>query len=311
MTSIKLKIKNFLKKFETVRILLGLRNTKKIFDLINKSDFEYYDEDKNQILINFKVEDKNYKLVTNKFDFRSHKINSGRQNHKILFLVKYLKKGNFFDIGSNYGEFSIVLQKTQNTVYAFEPNRYVFDCLKETSKNFINMKVFNKAISDIEGETLIKNKFLNSGGTSIEHNKLHKKIYSFQDFISSFNLPEIVKTIEIKRFMENELNNENEIINIKIDVEGHETSILENILSYKNLTKNKIFIMYESFNHHISDKNKMFNILKEFEQKNFLFVKIPSQIEDYDKFKHEYTPLDKINLNEDCEICLTNYDIFG
>jgi len=255
--------------------------------------------------------DKNYELITNKFDFRSYKINSGRQNHKISFLVKYLKKGHFFDIGSNYGEFSIVLQKTQHAVYAFEPNRYVFNCLNETSKNFTNMKVFNKAVSNVEGKTLIKNKFLNSGGTSIENKNLHKKLYSFQDFISSFNLPEIVKTIELKSFIENELKNENEIINIKIDVEGHETIILENILSYKNLTKNKIFIMYENFNHHISDKNKLLDILKEFEKKNFLFLKIPSQIEDYDKFKHEYTPLDKINLYEDSEICLTNLDIFS
>lgn len=44
MTFIKLKIKNFFKKFETVKILLGLKNTKKIFDLINKSDFEYYNK---------------------------------------------------------------------------------------------------------------------------------------------------------------------------------------------------------------------------------------------------------------------------
>ena len=71
------------------------------------------------IITNFTLENRKYEIVTNKYDLRSYLIKDGKQNHKIFFLKKFLKKGYFFDIGTNYGEFSLVLSEYQKKSVLF------------------------------------------------------------------------------------------------------------------------------------------------------------------------------------------------
>ena len=59
------------------------------------------------------------------------------------------------------------------------------------------------------------------------------------------------------------------IINIKIDVEGHENNILEDLLTFKDLEKKSFFIIFEYNIHTLENFNNTKITLKKFFEKKF------------------------------------------
>jgi FkbM family methyltransferase len=295
------KIKFFLKKFKFIKIFIGYKNTFRTLKTINKKNFTASSV--------FKVQNKNYRIKTNSFDLRSHQIYRGRQNHKIIFLKKFLKKGYFLDVGANYGEFSVVLNSYHFKTFCFEPNIFVFKCLFQTFKNYKNVFVYNLGVSDKNEKKKFFVKILNSGNSSFV--KIKKKtIYSLDEYANSVLIPINAKLIRLSKFLENININKNSYINIKIDIEGFEYKVLNDLLKYNTKKNKKIFIMFENNPNSRPYRNKLIKILFKFEKLGFKFIVLPSNVEDFKNFNEDYTNLKNINLEENSEVCITNYNIF-
>jgi FkbM family methyltransferase len=296
------KIKLFLKTFEFVKILIGYKNTFQTLKIINKKKFTGTSE--------FTVQNKNYKIKTNSFDLRSYQIHKGRQNHKIIFLKKFLKKGYFFDVGANYGEFAIVLNSRHFKTFCFEPNVFVFNCLFQTFKNYKNVFIYNLGVSDKNEKRQLSTRILNSGNSSFNISKKIKTFYSLSDYANSVILPSNANLIKLSKFLESININKNFFINIKIDIEGFEYKVLNDLLKYSSIINRKLFIMFENNQNSRPYKNELSKILLKFERLGFKFIILPSSKEDYASLKEDYTSLKDINLDENSEVCITNYTIF-
>jgi len=171
---------------------------------------------------NVKLFDPNFKDPTFRYcnggaygDFYSNYLN----NLKIKF--------HYIDIGANIGIYSLIASKNDNCIKidAFEPNPLIFKNLKK------NLSHLNYATSN---EVAISNKFgeikfyvdpNSSGSSKIDNSQSNLKIKTVNgDFI--------------KRNI-----NKDHIINVKIDVEGHEHVVLDEIINKINLNKiNSIYI---------------------------------------------------------------------
>jgi len=153
---------------------------------------------------------------------------------------------NFLDIGANSGYFSFYFaNKFKNLkIKAYEPNLEAFEKFKKTlNKNFFkNIEIFNYGLSDIEKKvkmiTWYKHGYAKTNSVILEDN---------HDISNS-------KIFETNLKVGDELlNYKNEKLCIKIDVEGHELSVLKGLA--KNLKENKCMILVESGDIKFGDVN--------------------------------------------------------
>ena len=153
---------------------------------------------------------------------------------------------NFLDIGANSGYFSFYFaNKFKNLkVKAYEPNLEAFEKFKKTlTKNFFkNIEIFNYGLSDTEKKvkmiTWYKHGYPKTNSVILEDN---------HDINNS-------KIFETNLKVGDELlNYKNEKLCIKIDVEGHELSVLKGLA--KNLKENKCIILVESGDIKFGDVN--------------------------------------------------------
>ena len=98
------------------------------------------------------------------------------KNHYHSELIPYPINGSVVDAGANIGVFS-VLAAQKSTVYAFEPDPEMFTCLKENTKYYPNVKVFNCALGETTGTVpLITGTHISAhigaGGTSVPVNTI-------------------------------------------------------------------------------------------------------------------------------------------
>lgn len=140
----------------------------------------------------------------------------GSTDKEFNLIKPYLKFDNnlIIDVGGNKGSYSEVLIKNfpNSNLYIFEPQKYLFDLLikKFSTKN--NVKVFNLALDENEGQlTLIKG-FEGDGEASIYTRKYLKNHKKLQEKILCNRLDNIVLDQKIDF--------------IKIDVEGNEMKVL-------------------------------------------------------------------------------------
>ena len=296
------KFKSFLKNYKFIKLLLGIKKTIDILKTINKRKFIGTSE--------FKVQNKIYKIKTNPFDLRSYVIPNGRQNHKIIFLKKFLKKGYFFDVGANYGEFAIVLNSRHLKTFCFEPNTFVFNRLADTFKSYKNVFIYNLGVSDKSEKKKLPARILNSGNSSFNTSKKLDFFYSITDYANNVIIPIDANLIQLSKFLKKININKNIFINIKIDVEGFEYKVLNDLINYSYKKKFKLFIMFENNNNSAPYKNQIYKILLKYKKLGFKFIVLPSSIEDFKNFNKNYTYLKNIKLHESSEICITNYEIF-
>jgi FkbM family methyltransferase len=143
---------------------------------------------------------------------------------------------NILDIGANIGVWSIVFSKvTSGTVYAFEPQYKVFDCLEKNTiiNDCSNVKVYNIGLSDC-ANTLTMN-----------------ASYDKKENFGAFKICENgCLTISTRRGDSLELT---DIGFIKMDVEGHELEALNGL--EKTITDNHPILLIEiHMIHHNSQK---------------------------------------------------------
>ena len=140
-----------------------------------------------------------------------------------------LKPGGIaIDCGANVGDISEKLAKTGVTVYAFEPNPFAFQKLKEKVGELPNVTCINKGVWD------------RNTTTRLFFHKEAVKNEAFWSFASSIfqskgnvdpNHSVEIELVDLSEFIEN-LNRPVDLL--KIDIEGAECEVLEKFLD-KNL----------------------------------------------------------------------------
>jgi len=145
----------------------------------------------------------------------------------------------FFDIGANIGYYSLFLNHIKK-IFAFEPNKTVFKNLKQNVEiNNFNIAAYNFGVSDNNGSGQIwyndKNKMSGSSILDVEDKEIKK-----------YNNNKIYKDQIETKILDSFLKIEKSKILIKIDVERHESKVLDGMkLLLKN---NKIFLQIEIHN---------------------------------------------------------------
>ena len=176
---------------------------------------------------NFEVDGKKYAMV---YDCPDQEINNQINeifSEKCYELAKRKKDIIVLDVGANVGMFSLYIKDFARKIYAVEPSRRCFECLKENTKDWDNIEIFNVGFWNIKGKN-----FLYGKGEETP-----------QTMVMGGENRELIDTVTIEEFIK-----ENKIEHIdvmKIDVEGAEYIILTDN-SFKNIANRIDFIIGES-----------------------------------------------------------------
>lgn len=192
-----------------------------------------FKEIKKKIMLNMEGNLKYQKFFTKLFNFSLRGMNIGGgfdvEKSGEKFILKYINKKNngkkyitIFDVGANVGNYSIEILKSFNNenlkLYLFEPAKITFNKLKNNIKENENIKLYNFGFGNENNQLNLYSDKDGSGLASIYKRKL-----------DHFNVDlKNVENVKIKK-----LDNfcaEQDIKHIdflKLDVEGHELSILK------------------------------------------------------------------------------------
>ena len=177
------------------------------------------------------------------------------EKEQINFLTKNIKDFNpniFIDVGANSGIYSLQVGKSfpDVKIVSFEPVKETFLKFEKNillNKNIKNIKAHNLGLSDqnqsLEMKALKKNGYIQQGGFGVvsqneNTSSLHTEFALFKIGDEQFDL-------------------KNNIIFIKIDVEGHELSVLNGMAEL--ISNNNIFMQVEIFDHLFENTNSFLN----------------------------------------------------
>lgn len=212
--------------------------------------------------------------------------------HPFDCVPKSLQAKWILDIGANIGDIAIAALESyeDSSVICFEPVSRTFNILKKRLKQYKNRSfLYNKALSDINGETEINVTNFHGANSILPQSEFHKyfnpKIYEIRK--------EIIACVKLDDFAINFPNQKIDIM--KIDVEGYEINVLR---GGQNFIKNHVdtIVIEISFIRDTSwEQQSIFDI--------FLFLKNAgfSLINVYDINRTEKT--DMILTQMDCVFC--------
>jgi FkbM family methyltransferase len=177
-----------------------------------------------------------YRLVGNK-DIVKH--NSFNAIHKFIF-EKIVKKNELiiFDIGANDGKSIVRFERRfpDAKIFSFEPTKSAYDKISKLSSEKI--KVFNYALSNLDGEKKFCQYEYLSGKTNSFYPMVENSKYKIQRTKNN-NETETIINVKVKKldtfFEENKISN---IDLLKIDTQGAEVEILqgaEKVLNSKRI----------------------------------------------------------------------------
>lgn len=130
-------------------------------------------------------------------------------------------KTNFvvFDVGANMGQFTKVVLKTIGSnarIYAFEPSPSAFKNLEKNISEYPNIKLNNLGLGELDAKVTLYSEMSASG-----HASLYRRTIAGE----KMQLTESIKIKTLDSFCID--NNINHIHYLKMDVEGHELSVLK------------------------------------------------------------------------------------
>ena len=239
--------KNDVSRLETILTVLKLPLRKFLYILSKK----YLDSNKPQ-------------LAVYAFDYigTTIAIDGFYEIRELELIEKWLKdrhpdvlKGTCLDIGANIGNHSVYFSNFFHKVRSFEPNPQAFKLLKINTEFLDNVKVFNFGLAEKNRAAKFFTSKHNIGGSSLTSGCEN----SLEIHVDLFSLNKL------------DFNNEN-ITFIKIDVEGHEMSVLE---GGSNIFRDQSpIVAFEQHKHEfINGESAVINKLKDYGYNNFYCIK--------------------------------------
>ena len=134
------------------------------------------------------------------------------------------------DCGTNTGIVSDIILRCGGISYAFEPSKDAFMFLNRKYKDNPRINLINAAVSNKNGETIFNTDSAFDGGAHITNPETPLNYERFNKYT--------VKVIRLTDFIKNILSSHKKIYLLKLDVEGEEFNILEDLLkteTYKNI----------------------------------------------------------------------------
>jgi len=159
-------------------------------------------------------------LVAFTFDFIGHQINLKGiyERQELLATFNFLKQQNYIDglavdVGANIGNHSVFFSQFYPKVFSFEPNLRTFKVLSLNAELADNIQCFNVGLSDTERTAYLNINSTNVGGSHLSSDAAVKS-----------NTQQEVQLKTLDAF--------SDVFNgklglVKIDVEGHELSVLQ------------------------------------------------------------------------------------
>jgi FkbM family methyltransferase len=137
-------------------------------------------------------------------------------SRNILFLRKHVSGGTMIDVGANVGSVSLLLADKVESAILFEPNPVAAARARENlARNHLGFKVYELALSDTNGEI----RFENRGGVDVGGRvAVHAP--------GSPNATRVVPCMTFDEFLRRHGELHFPVSVVKIDVEGHENSVL-------------------------------------------------------------------------------------
>ena len=178
------------------------------------------------------------------------------ENEQINFLKDFLKKQQFnyfIDVGANSGFYTLILSNNFKKInfLGFEPVKNTFLKLKKNiflNKYPKNIKIYNFGLSDknstLKMKALKKNNYIQLGGFGVANK--NEDLLNFHSENAKFKIGD--EQLKIK----------NKKICIKIDVEGHESFVLDGLK--KLIKQNEVLLQIEIFDKFYSLIKKKLNL---------------------------------------------------
>ncbi len=168
------------------------------------------------------------------------------------YLIKLKKKFHYLDIGANIGIYSLIASKNPSCIRinSFEPNPEIYNNLRKNLSHLSYATSNNVAVSNKLGQIDFYINPKSSGSSQIDNPEPNLKI-------QAINGEYLKKMID-----------KDQIINIKIDVEGHESVVLEEIINSINLKK-----IYSIYLEIANDKKELDTYKKKLKEFNLIYYK--------------------------------------
>ena len=148
-------------------------------------------------------------------------------DEKELQLLKkiIIPETDTIDIGVYRGVYSYEMAKYSKMVHAFEPNPIIFKDIELNLRKIIkNINLYNFALSDKENKVLLKVPIRNK---NYDKSNYEEYFQMGRATIHEQNVMGDIETFEIKSKKLDNFTFSNKISFIKIDVEGHEMSVIK------------------------------------------------------------------------------------
>jgi FkbM family methyltransferase len=144
-------------------------------------------------------------------------------SRNILFLRKHISGGTLIDVGANVGSVSLMLADKIDHAILFEPNSLAASRARENlAQNGLDFEVYEFALSDKTGEVLFESqggpdtvgRIVAAATSNSQARNAIVPCITFDDFLRQYGYPHFPVSV------------------IKIDVEGHENSVLRGMRQF-------------------------------------------------------------------------------
>lgn len=175
---------------------------------------------------------------------------------ELAFLKKIIPKDAVtVDVGANYGLYTRELARRSRRVHAFEPAKAMVDMLRVTSAS--NVRIHHVAVSDREGVATLS---VPVTGDQAVHSLA--SIEQGADEEAGSCLSEVVRTVRLDRAVQDD------VAFIKIDVEGHELSVLKGAVGLLKRSR-PVFLVEAEERHHQSTTAAVFQFFESFRYRGY------------------------------------------
>ena len=172
------------------------------------------------------------------------------------------------DIGVYRGVYTYKLSKFFKTVHSFEPNPLLYPYLEKNLNKLIkNLKLYNLALSDKNGETELK---LPTRSKSIFNDNIEELFQLGAATMHPNNDVKNYKKVPITMRKLDNIRIENKIGFIKIDVEGHEKNVF--LGGLETIKRNKPVLLVEIEQKHTNKPvEQTINFIKSYNYNAFIY----------------------------------------